>query len=72
MRNEELFEVGEVVLVPMKVIKREFDDRGGVKYQLKDQKAAKILEWFYTKKDLISSPELNLKKEVKSIARGKK
>lgn len=69
MRNEEMFEIGEVVLAPMKVVKREFDDRGNVKYYLKDQKSAKILDWAYTKKDLISCPELNNKKEIKTNAR---
>lgn len=53
MKDEKLFEIGEVVLVPMKVVKREFDDRGNVKYQLKDQKSAKILDWSYTNKDMI-------------------
>lgn len=55
MRTEKLFEINEEVLVPMKVIKRDFDDRGKVKYQLKDQKSGKILDWFYTDKDLIEN-----------------
>ena len=53
MKTEKLYEVGEEVMVKMKVIKREFDDRGNVKYKLKDQKSAKILDWFYTNKDII-------------------
>lgn len=55
MQTEKLFEINEEVLVPMKVIKRDFDDRGKVKYQLKDQKSGKILDWFYTDKDLIEN-----------------
>lgn len=63
MKNEKLFEVSEIVLVPMKVVKREFDDRGNVKYQLKDQKSAKILDWFYTNKDIIPINTMNKKKK---------
>ena len=66
MTNEELFEVGEQVLVPMKVVKREFDDRGNVKYKLKDEKSGKILDWFYTKKDLHSYVAFDIKKEVRA------
>lgn len=55
MQTEKLFEINEEVLVPMKVIKRDFDDRGKIKYQLKDQKSGKILDWFYTDKDLIEN-----------------
>lgn len=63
MKNEKLFEVSEIVLVPMKVVKREFDDRGNVKYQLKDQKSAKILDWFYINKDIIPINTMNKKKK---------
>lgn len=59
MQTEKLFEINEEVLVPMKVIKRDFDDRGKIKYQLKDQKSGKILDWFYTDKDLIENKTKN-------------
>lgn len=68
MTNKELFEIGEQVLVPMKVIRREFDDRGTIKYKLKDQKSGRILDWFFTDKDIISDPNF-AKKEIKTNAR---
>lgn len=53
MKTEKLYEIGEQVLIPMKVVKRDFDNRGAVKYKLKDQKSGKIFDWFYTEKDII-------------------
>ena len=53
MKTEKLYEIGEQVLIPMKVVKRDFDNRGAVKYKLKDQKSGKILDWFYTEKDIV-------------------
>jgi len=63
MTTEKMYNIGEVVLVPMTVIRREFDDRGKVKYQLKDQKAGKILDWYYADNDIHSSIVTKKKKE---------
>ena len=67
MKDEKMYSIGEIVLVPMKVVKREFDDRGNVKYKLKDQKAAKILDWSYTFNDMFpcEQPKLRATKEKK-------
>ena len=65
MKDERLFEIGEQVLVPMKVIKREFDERGAIKYKLKDQKSGKILDWFYTDKDIASDITYEQKQAAK-------
>lgn len=64
MKNERLFEIGERVMIPVKVVKREFDDRGNVKYKLKDEKSAKIFDWYYTNKDMTSIPTPKKKKEI--------
>ena len=64
MKTAEIYEIGEQVLIPAKVVKREFDDRGGIKYRLKDDKTGKILDWYYTHKDLITAPMPKKKKEA--------
>ena len=66
MTTEKMYNIGEVVLVPMTVTRREFDDRGKVKYQLKDQKAGKILDWYYADNDIHSSIAIKTKKEEKT------
>ena len=48
-----MYDIAEIVLIPMKVVKREFDDRGNIKYKLKDQKSGKILDWAYSIKDML-------------------
>ena len=63
MTTEKMYNIGEVVLVPMIVVRREFDDRGKVKYKLKDQKAAKILDWSYADIDIHSGLPVKKKKE---------
>ena len=62
MTTEKMYNIGETVLVPMKVVRREFDDRGRVKYKLKDQKGAKILDWSYSDNDIHSSVGMKVQK----------
>ena len=64
MKTEKMFEVGEQVLIPMTVSKREFDDRGNIKYKLKDDKSAKILDWSYSNKDIVPINKKVVKKGV--------
>ena len=56
MKTANIYEIGERVAVPAKVVKREFDDRGGIKYKLKDEKTGKIFDWYYTNNDLVEVP----------------
>ena len=65
MKDEKMYSVGEVVLVPMKVVKREFDDRGNIKYKLKDQKSAKILMGSYTFDDILPYEQSKTKMTTK-------
>ena len=60
MKNERMYDIGEVVMISVTVVKREFDDRGNIKYRLKDQKSGKIFDWNYTNKDI--TPVSNKKK----------
>ena len=53
MRTAKLFEIGEEVLVTMTVVNREFDERGNIKYKLKDNKTGKILDWNYSDKEIV-------------------
>ena len=52
-RTEKLFDIGEQVMIKATVVSRNFDDRGGIKYKLKDDKTGKIFDWQYSAKEMI-------------------
>lgn len=57
MKDERLFEIGEKVMIPVSIVRREFDERGNVKYKLKDDKSGKIFDWNYSRHDIIPLEE---------------
>lgn len=64
MKTQKIFEIGEQVKVQMRVASREFDERGNIKYTLKDEKTGKILGWYYSDRDIIPVAPSKKKKEV--------
>lgn len=62
MKTEKMFDIGEQVLIKMKVVKREFDERGNIKYRLKDEKSGKVLDWQYSGKEMINYKNKSQKK----------
>lgn len=53
MRTANLFDIGECVMIRATVVSRSFDDRGSIRYKLKDEKTGKIFDWQYLEKEMI-------------------
>lgn len=61
-----MYNIGEEVNIPMVVVGKQFDEKGEqIKYQLKDKKTGKILDWFYSAKEIIPVKKANNIKTVR-------
>ena len=62
MELVKMYNIGEEVNIPMVVVGKQFDEKGEqIKYQLKDKKSGKILDWFYSAKEIIPIKKTNIK-----------
>ena len=62
---QKMYEVGEQVMIKVKIIGMSFDDHGRIKYRLKDEKSNSILRWEYTDDDIVECSRRTNNKQVR-------
>lgn len=65
MQTVKIFDIGEQVMIKATIVSKSFDERGNIRYKLKDDKTGKIFDWQYSEKEMIPVKN-NIIKEKKS------